>query len=835
MSLKEDMFTAVPDTVDFRDILYTPRLRDLPKRMTLEDYKKKNTPEILDQHEDYGLGKCIGFALATVCNHLIKRNGVENGEVSPHMLYHMAKRYSASRTSPVIGASARSAIKGWQKHGVCSEAVWNRTVDKKRTENSLGTIKYKDFEKNHMKQIANNAASRPLGTYRRVNHKELNAIQTAIADDNILFATAIGHDGWDVAREGKITDGEITFVNESDGDSGHAFVIVGYDKAGFWIQNSWGKVWGLDGYGHLSYADWLKNGLDVWVASLGVYTTARKEKEKTNITFPFEPIDTRPKYNELRSHIIDISNNVTETKEWSLNISSATDEADKQKQIEEFKSKPDKNNHTVLIVKVTAKEANQKVTAEEANQWTIAMFNDEREFINKELTDTNNELAIALNKEEEHCEYSEYTIIDLATAYLDVTLETSEKQFSVTKSDIDSILDEFIDIANGNNSKEEEWKKKRLLLYAPNFFDSVSLVSDQMNALKDILTIDAEVYPLAVIWRDEYWTTLYNLLSRAKLSTHPGVNNGNEGIFDQNDNFLIDRYDYTADIFTANIRGNKEWLEMKRDTFRLKKMHLLADSLASRIKANKIDEIHIVGHGAGAIFLAAFVRLFTLKGQIAAIPDELKPVNGSDDKKFQGKGCTIESCTLWAPACTIELFNETFLPAIDQGKSYSNGIKKFNLFTLSEEAEQDDSFFQGYDKSFLYYISNALENKGSNSYKAEGKAILGMRKFAYKDTCVKGVLKGENNFITTPNFSVPPNDKFPPLRTYRHDDFSNDMSILNATLDCIVGKTESDVQKKFNWRKSGERIMRRRLKKQIASPRHTGRSIRITQPSSGGD
>ena len=50
---------------------------------------------------------------------------------------------------------------------------------------------------------------------------------------------------------------------------GHAFAIVGYDRHGFWIQNSWGPDWGSGGLARVSYADWLENGTDIWVARLG--------------------------------------------------------------------------------------------------------------------------------------------------------------------------------------------------------------------------------------------------------------------------------------------------------------------------------------------------------------------------------------------------------------------------------------------------------------------------------------------------------------------------------------------------------------------------------------
>ena len=90
-----------------------------------------------------------------------------------------------------------------------------------------------------------------------------------------------------------------------------------------------------------------------------------------------------------------------------LDMMSATGDPDKQKHINEFKAK--KNKHTVLIV---------DVDTDTHKVWTIAMFNDEGEFVFKELVDNGiNELAIELNKKEKDKD----RIIKLATSYLGLT------------------------------------------------------------------------------------------------------------------------------------------------------------------------------------------------------------------------------------------------------------------------------------------------------------------------------------------------------------------------------------------------------------------------------
>ena len=62
----------------------------------------------------------------------------------------------------------------------------------------------------------------------------------------------------------------IGFDGRPSQTDGHAFALVGFNAAGFIVQNSWGTSWGAGGFAVLSYLDWLANGMDAWVTSLGV-------------------------------------------------------------------------------------------------------------------------------------------------------------------------------------------------------------------------------------------------------------------------------------------------------------------------------------------------------------------------------------------------------------------------------------------------------------------------------------------------------------------------------------------------------------------------------------
>jgi hypothetical protein len=238
---------ARPDTPDFRDKLYEATLVEVPPLVPLEEYQQWGAP-ILNQGQE---GACTGFGLATVGNYLLRRRRVQPDEqaVSPRMFYEMARRYDEWPGEDYSGSSARGAMKGWHKHGVCSETKWPYNAN--------------DPEGQFDNERAADAANRPLGAYYRVNHQDLVCMHSALAEVGILYATAKVHDGW---RE-PTQDGTIRRTENIIG--GHAFAIVAFDHDGFWIQNSWGSAWGKAGFGHISYDDWLANGTDVWVARLG--------------------------------------------------------------------------------------------------------------------------------------------------------------------------------------------------------------------------------------------------------------------------------------------------------------------------------------------------------------------------------------------------------------------------------------------------------------------------------------------------------------------------------------------------------------------------------------
>ena len=203
-------FDALPDVPDYRDRWYAPTLA--PLKHTLDAPKDAH---ILDQGTE---GACTGFGLAAVVNLLHQRQG-RSVRVSPRMLYEMAKRHDEWSGEAYEGSSCRGAIKGWYHMGVCSESLW---PDDART-------KYLTIER------AKDARAHTIGAYYRIR-KNIVDMHAALNETGTVYVSADVHSGW-----GSPKNGRIAYDSKKKKEGGHAFAIVGYDKDGFFVQNSWGE------------------------------------------------------------------------------------------------------------------------------------------------------------------------------------------------------------------------------------------------------------------------------------------------------------------------------------------------------------------------------------------------------------------------------------------------------------------------------------------------------------------------------------------------------------------------------------------------------------------
>jgi hypothetical protein len=166
------------------------------------------------------------------------------------------------------------------------------------------------------------------------------------------------------------------------------------------------------------------------------------------------------------------------------------------------------------------------------------------------------------------------------------------------------------------------------------------------------------------------------------------------------------------------------------------------------------------------------------------------------------RGLKIATCTLWAPACTIQLFEDTYRPAIK-----SKAIEHFSLFTLTDEAEQADNCGNIYHKSLLYLVSNALEKRPRIPiFRSAGEPLLGMEKF----------VKGLDGLFKSPGVEWirAPNDApiGSPLasRARNHSSFDDDEATLKATLARILGLTDASALRVSIRRSAASQFDKRR-------------------------
>ena len=167
--------TVVPDKLDLRDRPYMPAIAVKPAAGM---HPRLKLP-VLNQGES---SACTGFALASVVNYLLRTRTPRAPQVSPYMIYSMARRYDEfPGYTQDTGSSLRGAMKGWYKHGACRFDLWNQLEMPPAAQKAQDDWWW-------------DAVQRPLGAYYRVDSRSVVDMQIALNEVGILYASAICHD-----------------------------------------------------------------------------------------------------------------------------------------------------------------------------------------------------------------------------------------------------------------------------------------------------------------------------------------------------------------------------------------------------------------------------------------------------------------------------------------------------------------------------------------------------------------------------------------------------------------------------------------------------------------
>lgn len=586
---------ARPDRLDLRDREFAPSVMCLPEQWPSDADIRKLVPQyckaglVLDQGTD---GACTGFGLACVINYLHWRATLNAGTknaarrkpqpVSPRMLYHLARFYDEWSGEDYDGSSCRGALKAWHKHGVCSDGLWPYR-------DSAGKVRF--VKPNN--GWAEDALTRRLGVYYRINRASVVDLQAAILEIGAIYVSCDVHDGWAVTSKRKITGHDalpvIKPIKNEATLGGHAFALVGFNHVGFVVQNSWGESWGNCGFAVLPYDEWVQHGTDAWIAALGVPSAATKT--------------TRVRVGNREKTVIARAGAITFT-------SSAR------------RQKP------------TVSKACTPWSAEEAYRHTLVIGND-GEVLNRIVTHENAASCVE----------------DLACESVIKALEKSQR--------------------------------KHLAIYAHGGLNSEDASIDRIQALAPYFRANG-VHPLFITWKTGPAETLSAILDD-ELKRIPRPEGDAGALFERVKETAAEVLDRTIEVM-ARPAAKPIWSQMKQNAAAAIEPQrggaMLADAL-TRLRERMPDvQIHFIGHSAGSIILGHLLDL---------LPE---------------RKLTIDSCHLYAPACTVRFALNHYLPAI---RNEALSRERLHIHVLSDDNEICDTVGP-YRKSLLYLVSRALES-----------------------------------------------------------------------------------------------------------------------------
>ena len=355
-----------------------------------------------------------------------------------------------------------------------------------------------------------------------------------------------------------------------------------------------------------------------------------------------------------------------------------------------------------------------------------------------------------------------------------------------------------------------DWPKKRVMLYAHGGLVPEQAAIQRVADLRELM-LPRQIYPLCFVWKTDFWSTLGNVLRDA-------VRPRSEGLMDKAKGVLLDRVDDTIEPLARALGGKAMWDEMKENallatTAVIRNGDQLTEAggaaqvarlLGEWIQADPDVELHLVGHSAGSILLAPLAQLLTSDGLVSSGPAA----------SMQGIGQRIASLNLWAPAMTMALFEQSYAPALVSGK-----IDRAALFTLTDRAEQDDHCARVYNKSLLYLVAHAFEERARSWVRREhrnGTPLLGMARFIESNGAIRDLLAtGKLDWIQAPVQGEPANAADGSAAT-THGGFDDDAATLQATLCRILGERSTAAPVRIHRSESGLDDCRARLSEALA-------------------
>jgi len=684
VKFKDRLLDARPDRLDLRDLPYRPPLRNLPHEYPDAALLKRLFPRyaadkmVLDQGKE---GACTGFGLAAVVNYLrwsrtrFAKDGARKApqpKVSPRMLYHLARFYDEWPGEDYDGSSCRGALKGWHRHGVCEDRLWPY---RKKTGEVVFIEPTDGWD--------TNATQCPIGVYYRIDKSSVVDMQAAICEVGAIYCSGNVHNGWFASpfpKRGGIACIEAPAGTENSG--GHAFALVGYNRFGFVVQNSWGPGWGTKGFAILPYDDWVARGTDAWAVVLGA---------------PIEHAES-PHYHETQT----------------LSARAAA------------------GSGAIALSGPPVPAVSAAVMPwdrDNAYRHAVVMGNN-GSLINRSIAR------------------------QALSAFEHVVVEAPVEWCGTGPA-------RLLLYAHGGLNAEEE-SVKRIQVMAPYF---------QANG----------VYPLFLTWRTGVLESLTGIFEDIQQGVEPS--GAFRDVWRVVKDTVGEARDRAVEVACQTTGVKAIWSQMKQNARAAHATRqpiagadgkvaqkdptlvLLADAL-ERLKGQLPRlEVHLVGHSAGSIL---FGHLF----------DALRE-----------RSVTVDSCTLYAPACTVQFALDHYEPAI------SNGVLRkqdFHVELLSDERELGDTVGP-YGKSLLYLVSRALEDQHKTPILGMANAWDPAKRNTWSDDpVIQRGLKTWHTFwgsVRAPREVTESQVSNGVARVASsHGGFDNDVEVIARTIERIAGR-----------------------------------------------
>jgi hypothetical protein len=285
----------------------------------------------------------------------------------------------------------------------------------------------------------------------------------------------------------------------------------------------------------------------------------------------------------------------------------------------------------------------------------------------------------------------------------------------------------------------ESEKYDHLLLYVHGGLNSPDDSAQRVAAMRNVFK-ENRVYPFHVMYDTGMVEELKDIVLHKSAQAVGRVGGGLDW----------------ADRFVEGLLrkpGTLVWEEMKKDACaafaaRGAATDALDQFMQQFKRQGKEKKLHLLGHSTGAVAIGQLLRTLSRR-------------------RLQ-----FDTCSLMAPACTLEWYEESYAPVLDtEGRLQ---IKDMAIYNLLDELEQDDTVTALYHKSLLYLVSNAFERE-------KERPLLGMQKFS------DGVLKvGELPRI---HYSNGATGKI--TRSTTHGGFDNDVFTMNHILKRVLGGAPS--------------------------------------------